>query len=299
MKKTELAINTDFYGENPRLETLKYTLQQIAEAGFTHIHWCHEWDGDYMYSVYEMKQIREWMDSYHLRAKSLHATKGTRRNVVMRDGHFRRDFTSDWEYNRKAGVELIQNRVDLAACLGASDIVLHLYVPFQTIQDNLTAKEHFYRQVEKSMDELQPYCLQRGIRICLENLFDMPGDCVLELFDRLLGKYPKEFLGICLDTGHANMTWHEELCKVIRQYKERIYTVHIHDNFGDSDSHALPGEGNINWENVMRALAESAYEPPLLLELCYYEKDPEDFLRRAYEAGEKLDAMFQNDRKEK
>ncbi len=292
MKTRTLAINTDFFGENPKLEVTRQLLHQIASAGFTHIHWCHEWDGDYMYSVYEMQQIREWMEECHLQAKALHATKGTRRNVIANDGHFRRDFTSDWEYNRKAGVELIQNRVDLAACLGASEIVLHLYIPFQTIGEDAAAKEHFYRQVEASLDELQPYCLQKGVRICLENLFDLPGSWVLESFDRLLGKYPKEFLGICLDTGHANMSWGTKFCDIIRTYRDRIYAVHLHDNFGDADAHALPGEGNIPWDEVMRTLASSAYALPLLLELNCSGSDPEAFLRRAFEAGQKLSEQF-------
>ncbi|HCD45106.1 MAG TPA: sugar phosphate isomerase/epimerase, partial [Lachnoclostridium sp.] len=50
----------------------------------------------------------------------------SKRNVNLIDGHYRKDYTSDVEYNRKAGVELIKNRVDLAAYMGAKEIVLHL-----------------------------------------------------------------------------------------------------------------------------------------------------------------------------
>ena len=77
----ELAIATDFAGESTRLEDIEDVLKKISEAGFTHVHWCHEWEGDYIYSAYEMQQIKEWMDKYHLKAKALHATKGSRRNV--------------------------------------------------------------------------------------------------------------------------------------------------------------------------------------------------------------------------
>ena len=77
MDKLELAIATDYSGETSRTEDLEHILKMISQAGFTHIHWCHEWDGDYTYSIYEMQQIREWMDKYNLKAKSLHATIGT------------------------------------------------------------------------------------------------------------------------------------------------------------------------------------------------------------------------------
>ena len=129
----ELAVNTDFAGESTRLEQIRTTLERIAQAGFTHIHWCHEWDREYMYSPYEMQQVREWMDEYGLKSKALHSTKGSAKDVNVREGHYRKDYTSDWEYNRRAGVDLIKNRVDLAQALGAAEIVLHLYVPYITI----------------------------------------------------------------------------------------------------------------------------------------------------------------------
>lgn len=289
----ELAIATDFAGESTRLEDIERLLKQIKEAGFTHVHWCHEWEGDYIYSRWEMEQIKEWFDKYGLKAKALHATKGSRRNVNMIDGHYRKDYTSEWEYNRKAGVELIKNRVELAACLGAGEIVLHLYVPHLTIQKQPEVKERFYAQVKKSLDELCPYCLEKGVRICLENLFDMPGDVVLEQWDRLLGAYPKEFLGICLDTGHGYMSWGSQMADIIRKYGDRLFAVHIHDNCGTVDFHLLPGQGQIKWPEIMAALKNSAYELPLLMELNSYTADNEGFLKEAKEAGEKLMKLYE------
>lgn len=296
MSRTELAIATDFAGESTELEQIRGTLEKIAEAGFTHIHWCHEWDGDYIYSRYEMQQIREWMDQFGLKSKALHATKGSGRDVNIRREHYRKDYTSDWEYNRKAGVELIKNRVDLAVCLGASEIVLHLYVPHFTIRENPEVKENFYDCVCRSMDELMPYCLQKGVRICLENLFDMPGEDVMEVWDRLFARYPAEFLGLCFDSGHANMLWGNQMVDIIRKYGERLYAIHLHDNNGAADFHMIPGNGRIDWESVMGALAESAYEGPLVLEISSYERDTDVFLRKAYEAGCRLDELY---RKEK
>lgn len=54
MNNIKLAISTDFMGEQPELEQLHSILRKIADAGFTHIHWCHEWEGDYIYSSFEM-----------------------------------------------------------------------------------------------------------------------------------------------------------------------------------------------------------------------------------------------------
>jgi sugar phosphate isomerase/epimerase len=288
MKQINLAVATDFAGEGTQLEDIEQMLKRTSEAGFTHIHWCHEWDGDYLYSSWEMEQIREWMELYGLKAKGVHASKGSGRDVNMIKGHCRRDYTSQWEYNRKAGVELIKNRVDLASCIGAKEVVLHLYVPHLTIEKNPEVKEIFYTQVRKSLDELYPYCLEKGVKICLENLFDMPGEYILEQWDRLLAVYPEEFLGICLDTGHAFMSWGDSITDIIRKYGNRIYAVHLHDNKGTVDFHLLPGEGRICWKEVMAALRESAYELPLVLEINCYEDDTKSFLKEAYQAGSML-----------
>lgn len=297
MNRTELAINTDFKDESTQLECLKDDLAKIAGAGFTHIHWCHEWDGDYLYSPYEMDQIREWMELYGLKSKGLHAAKGSYRDVNVREHHYRKDYTSDWEYNRRAGVDLIKNRVDLAAVLGASEIVLHLYVPYQTIQRQPEVRENFYACVCRSLDELMPYCMHRGVKICLENLFDMPAEYMLEIWDRLFAKYPPEFLGLCYDTGHANMIWQERSPEVLHTYKDRLFAVHIHDNDGRNDLHQIPWDGTIAWERVAKLLAQSAYQGPLLLELSCREEDPDHFLQRAYDFGCRLNSLYRTDRK--
>ena len=70
----ELGINTDYEAEYVKIEEIEESIRRIAEAGFSHMHWCYEWDGDYIYSRSEMEQIREWMDKYGLKANSLHSS---------------------------------------------------------------------------------------------------------------------------------------------------------------------------------------------------------------------------------
>ncbi|MGL4736218.1 MAG: sugar phosphate isomerase/epimerase family protein [Cellulosilyticaceae bacterium] len=293
MSRVELAIATDFQGEDVEVEKIEETLKRIANAGFTHIHWCHEWDGDYIYSTYEMLQIREWMIQYGLKAKGIHATKGSRKPIERINYHYRKDYTSEITYNRKAGVELIKNRVDLAACIGATEIVLHLYVPYETVANDPEQKEHFYQQVYASLDELEPYCLEKGVRICIENLFDITQEMMEESLERLFSKYDQAFLGFCIDTGHANMIWQDEMVQFIERYKDRLYAMHLNDNDQKGDGHHIPGDGTIKWPEVMAVIGESVYQAPLLMELSCREKDVEKFLERAYKQGVMLHEMYE------
>ena len=56
----ELGINTDYEAEYVKIEEIEESIRRIAGAGFSHMHWCYEWDGDYIYSRSEMEQIRGW-----------------------------------------------------------------------------------------------------------------------------------------------------------------------------------------------------------------------------------------------
>lgn len=304
----ELGFGTDFKGQSTKLSEIENTLKKIAEAGFSHVHWCHEWDGDYLYSKSEMQQIASWFEKYHLKAKSLHASKGSRIFSAMRkDYESRKDFTSNNEFNRQAGVELIQNRIDLAYTLKATEIVLHLYIPYLNFEENQNAEEIFIKQLYQSLDEIEVYAKNKNIRICFETMLDTPYDIQEKYFDLLFKRYPKEYLGMCLDTGHAYAILNEKMYDWIEKYIDHIFNVHINDNLGgpsvdiygrealvwQCDLHWIPFEGRINWERVCQILAKSPYELPLVLELSCYEQDIDLFLKRSFEAGQTLTGMIE------
>lgn len=292
--KLELGINTDFEKEHDCIEEIRKELHQIADAGFTHIHWCFEWDGDYLYSRSEMEQIRSWMDECGLKEKSLHASKGSRRAVEEYGKvHYRKDYTSDMEPNRIAGVELIKNRVELVNVLGGKEIVLHMYLPYKSFENDPASKELFYAQTFRSLDELQPFCKEKNVRICIENLFEAPREMQLEQFDRLFERYPADYMGLCIDTGHANLVGGNDFVQELAvRYADRLYSLHLNDNMGwgdepgCGDAHRLPGECRVDWEALMPLIKASAYEEPFVMEVMKpMGEDVEGYLKRAYETG--------------
>ena len=70
--------------------------------------------------------------------------------------------------------------------LGGKEIVLHMYLPTKSFEEKPEIKELFYQQACKSLDELQPYCKELGVKICLENLFEASAKDQIEQFDYLL-----------------------------------------------------------------------------------------------------------------
>lgn len=86
-------------------------LKRIAGAGFSHVHWCHHWHSDFIYSDHEIDQIARWMGEYGVKLNDLHASAGIEKFWI-----------SAREYERLAGVELVKNRIHMAARL-SSDVI--------------------------------------------------------------------------------------------------------------------------------------------------------------------------------
>lgn len=240
-------------------------LRQIAEAGFSHVHWSHHWYSDFLYSSAEIAQIRRWLKEYGLAVLDVHASHGQEKRWDAAE-----------PYRRLAGVELVRNRLEFAARLGARAIVLHAY-PDMPLESQL-----------RSLSELEPYARLYEVRIALENLFE--GN--LERLARLFGEFEPDFLAFCYDSGHGNI--YPGSLDFLAQWKDRLGVVHLHDNDGVADQHLLPFTSGVDWTRLAHLLAESAYQGPLNLEctLGNYDGVSEaDFLRAAYQAGAKLTAM--------
>ena len=107
-----------------------------------------------------------------------------------------------------------------------------------------------------------------GVKIAIENLE------LCAHLEYLLAHLRQDVFGFCWDTGHSfaftpQIDW-------IRAAKGRILMVHLHDNEGKKriglpdtadDCHYLPFDGNIDWQDAMRRLAESGYRGTLTLEV--------------------------------
>ena len=106
--------------------------------------------------------------------------------------------------------------------------------------------------------ELAETASKAGVGIAIENMiqphYNQP-QTLLNLLDVLDAD---EMFGICLDTGHANVSG-LSLPEVIRMFGSKLKATHIHDNRGRYDEHLLPYLGNIEWEHVMTAFHDIGY----------------------------------------
>ncbi len=189
--------------------------------------------------------------------------------------------TSLEEEQRRHAVSIAARSIDVAADYGAPVVVLHLglaAVSAQTahqikslylggqitggeadrVRAHLAlerARQHVDRMLalRRSLDELIPVALKRGIRLGLENrpICEMPNWTEMQ---EILARYPDESIGYWHDTGHAEtpallgLTPHAAW---LEAYRSRLVGLHLHDVIG-LESHFAPGTGVVDWTRLAR-----------------------------------------------
>lgn len=130
----------------------------------------------------------------------------------------------------------------------------------------------------------------KNIYLAFENLN------FLQHLDYIFENIKSDYLGFCYDSGHENYFHPDADC--LSRYGKRLMAVHLDDNFGDDDTHLLPYDGTVNWNNVKDKLKECKGINCLTLEVDFNPKheksqiyqglSSEDFLALAYERVQKL-----------
>ena len=257
-------------------------LKAIADAGFSHLHWCHHWSGDFMYGDSEIAHIGRLLDEYDLKVADLHGSEG-----------YEKFWYSPQEYARVAGVELVKNRIDFCAHFGGDAVVMHAYPIREAIE---------WDQLRKTLDDLMPYALQRGVKIAVENLIDFrgvrfDGIPVAEaednwgLIGNIFDEYPAEFVGLCYDSGHANLG--RDRSDGLVPFLDRLLVLHLHGNDGTNDQHRNLFVNDLDWDNLAKMIARSPYQKPISLEVIVTDDDKNEteFLQTAFETGSKFSEM--------
>ena len=245
-----IAVNSDIFDD---INSPQPYLQLIAEAGFSHLMWCHHWNTDFLYSKPEIDQIGRWLKEYGIKLQDIHGTDGKEKCWYAIE-----------EYRRQAGVELTVNRLLMLKELDASGtLIMHPpRINVNSTPEKITLVRKQAESVRRSLDELIPLLEKYDARIALENL--PSGNW--EILSGLLDDYPAERIGFCFDSGHCNITARTHY-EESEKYASRIIAVHLHDNNGSGDQHQSPFYGTFNWEWLTGIMKKSSYNAVLNFEL--------------------------------
>jgi sugar phosphate isomerase/epimerase len=187
------------------------------------------------------------------------------------------------EKKTEAVFEHITNSMRKAAILGVPHIIVH---PCQhLVYDDCGNPEKLFEINMEFYKKLIPYCEEYGIKVALENMWQRPraichSTCSRPAeFKKYLDALSNDCFVACLDIGHTELV-REKPDDFIRTLGGGyLKCLHVHDVDGANDLHTLPYLGVVNWDKVMKALAEINYEGYLTFEAdMIFPKKPTELL---------------------
>lgn len=144
--------------------------------------------------------------------------------------------------------ELARDRLEQAAAgakrLGLNRMVVHTgYIPI-IFDPGWHVKESigFWTDFLKDKDD--------DFQLYLENVMDETPDLLLDIIKGV--DDPR--MNICLDVGHVNVVSDIKATEWIEKLGGYIHHFHLHNNDGKGDQHAPLTEGELNMEEIMRAI---------------------------------------------
>lgn len=142
-----------------------------------------------------------------------------------------------------------------------------------------------------NFDKLISIAANHGVRLLFENI-QLP-----QFLDTLFDKFgDSENVAFCYDVGHENCFTKGD--DRLTKHGVRLEALHIHDNDGASDGHMIPFDGCIDFEPFLKKVKSLGYKGALSMELymtkspLYKNTSPEEFVRRARQAAERLNEMY-------
>lgn len=205
-------------------------------------------------------ELKKYADELGISCNQAHARFSTAR--------FGQDEWNERQY------KLILRDIEAAAILGADAIVIH------PVHNGYPDEGSHERNVE-FYSGLIPYCEKFGIKVALENMWKVDpkrhyiiedvcngSDKFVRMIDEL--NNPKCFTA-CLDVGHSALIG-EEPRDAVRNLGHRLGALHIHDVNYVCDSHTLPYLEKLEWDNILRALAEVGYDGDFTFEANNFPK---------------------------
>jgi sugar phosphate isomerase/epimerase len=238
---------------------IKNTFDILAKAGFSGI--------DFNNDVHEYC-TKEHDKAFYIDLKNYAKEQG----VTVCQAHA--PFPSSYEDAEKTAerFEEIVQSIENASYLGAPMIVVH---PCTHL--DYTAEGNAEKLFEYNLDfyrRLIPYAEKFGIKIAIENIGRVSVTSTPERLNRLYDTLNNPVFTVCFDVGHCLLQGVDP-AYAIREIGKRLVDgcTHVHDNSGVDDEHTLPYYGKVNWEEVMKALAEIDYKGELNYEASGFLKD--------------------------
>jgi sugar phosphate isomerase/epimerase len=174
------------------------------------------------------------------------------------------DITALDEGRRRHAEDELLRAADAAGTLGVRYLVIH---PGPEVGGFPEGQR--YARMENAagvLSRMSRACRERNVALVLENMLPhLFSGRVRELM-WILGAMDTTEVGICLDTGHAELSG--DLRTVVHKLSGHLWMMHASDNHGEYDDHLPPGDGGIHWEPLLEQMARIGFSGAIMLEIA-------------------------------
>jgi len=206
------------------------TLAAVADAGITAITMTPEMGDIDMSRAEDVRRAKRVLADLGISSPGCHGLWGASHDLNQLDGEKRKAVALDHK-----------RQLSHAGGMGCKTYVVH---PGMRLPETAVAVQ--WDAVRDMLDQLVPHAESIGVVIAVEN--GNPGcldSCGADLAE-LARSCDSPFLRLCFDSGHANVA--EDAVSTFDAMAPYLATTHLHDNDGNTDQHAIPGTGSIDWD---------------------------------------------------
>ncbi len=232
----------------------------LAEAGIEVMELVLHDDDDSARILADGENIRRMAQRYGVCLRSLHLPFGMQTvNLGLADAE-----------ERERTLALFLAQIRGAAGLGCAYAVVHSGIPLPQSE-----RAQCMEYAKECLAVLQTEASRLGITVMVENLLpSCLGKNSTEILE-LLSAHPD--LRVCFDTNHLFGETHHDFLVAVGA---KLVGVHLSDYDLLDERHWMPGEGKIDWPQIMDDLLAVGYDGPLLYEVNAW-RTPKTIARRA------------------
>lgn len=177
---------------------------------------------------------------------------------------------------RKWRVEYTKKSIDIACFLSCPNVSITSGRMIPGARPDVSV-----RYLKESLSEVLDYAASRGVRVGMEY---EPGLLIenCEELHGLIAEMGCDNFGVNLDLGHSYLLG-EDPGRVISSFSSKIFHTHLEDIRDRKHYHLIPGEGEIDFNQIFDALESISYSGFATVELYTYPDCPAYAAAKAYD----------------
>ena len=162
---------------------------------------------------------------------------------------------------REISIKRYLQSLEVAKTIGAKTIVYHTgceatikHKKFQNTYSEDSIK--FWKKYINAYENAKITAVQ-------ENVSENTYESILNIVNSVNSPYLKA----SLDTGHVNVHSNKKIIHWLEGYGQSLKHMHIHNNYGDDDSHLSLLKGTIDFDEVFEKIKKMMINPIMVLEI--------------------------------